>query len=128
MIPLEYTIALGGVATGSMNAHEHPNVAPKSGGMGLTLAMPAVALTSGANRNCCCIARQFGKECSREYTLGVKPHRELAPGNCVSTLPNDVAKPVSCISPPRHRPPPNKSKVPHQCERLLASLGLFGVV
>src|SRR5574337_1007033 len=78
--PEPYTMAFGGVETGSMNPKLAPRHAPRAGGNGLTLAACAMAITTGMIMLAEAVLLAASEMAiAMAIDRPVSPHRELTP-------------------------------------------------
>src|SRR3990172_906917 len=112
-IPEPYTIALGGVDTGSIKPKLAPRHPPKAGGIGETPAAWDTAIITGMT----ILAEAVFDIASltsipRTIDSAVTPHNPSTPATSVSLAPMTLATPVSNINFPRLNPPPKSMIVP----------------
>jgi len=111
--PEPKTMALGGVATGSMKAKLQPIALPKTGARGLIEAALEMAMMMGIIM----FAEAVLEVTSVRKTLRVMERRVIrerlavVPGE-MKNLPIESARPVSNIWNPKDKPPPKRRRVP----------------
>src|SRR3972149_11209596 len=112
-IPEPYTIALGGVDTGSIKPKLAPRHPPKAGGIGETPAAWDTAIITGMTM----LAEAVFDVASltkipRTIDNAVTPQSPSTPASSVNLAPMTLATPVSNINFPSLNPPPQSMRGP----------------